>query len=803
MPSSPAPLSSARITFPVGGMTCAACQSSVERALTRTPGVRQASVNLMLHSATVTYDPAVVPLSGLLEVVRDVGYEAELPAEGDAFGAPAAHAAVDARHDGAAWLKAGVSLAAGVVAMALGVPLMAPVAGAHGHGITLDPFMHWVMTHMAPSLQAWLPWLYAVPPGVINWTLTLGTAAVMAWAGREFYVRAWKNLRHGTADMNSLVALGTGAAFAYSLVATVAPGVFIRSGVAPDVYYEAVLFIIALVLVGRALEARAKHQTVRAIGRLVELQPAIARVRVGGVEVDRPVAGVAPGDVVVVRPGERLAVDGVVLEGTSPVDEAMLTGEPIPVVKQAGDRVVGGTVNGAGSLVVRTTAVGAATVLAQIVRLMQDAQASRAPIQHLADRVAAVFVPVVAGLALVTVAGWWIFGGEAGAVRAFANGVAVLIIACPCAMGLAVPTAVMVATGRGAEMGVLIKGGEALQRAGEITAVVFDKTGTLTEGRPTVAEVRVVETQVATPVATPVAAPVTAAQVLQWAAAVGSRSEHPLSSAIVMHTRSLGLTVPVPTAFESRPGLGASAVVDGVRVRMGRADYVREDAAAMSGAGGGDDSPATEVHVSADGVLAGIVLLSDRVRDDARPALDRVRALGLTPVLLTGDRRGAALAVAATMGITEVVAGVLPAGKRDEVARLQQAGHVVAMVGDGLNDAPALAQADVGMALASGTDVAVEAADIVLMRSDVRGVVQAIQLSRQTMRVIRQNLFWAFIYNVIGIPIAAGLLYPAFGILLSPVLASAAMAVSSVSVVGNSLRLRHVRLDIPRHLVRQ
>ena len=753
--------SSARVTFPVGGMTCAACQGAVERSLTRTPGVREARVNLMLHSATVTYDPAMVPVTGLLDAVRDIGYRAELPAENDLFGAPAAHAAAEPHDDGAAWVKALASLAAGVVAMVLGVPLMAPVAGAHSHGVTPDPFMQWVMTRMAPPLHSWLPWLYAVPPNVINWTLTLATAAVMAWAGREFYVRAWKNLRHGTSDMNSLVALGTGAAFVYSLVATVAPGVFISSGVAPDVYYEAVLFIIALVLVGRALEARAKHQTVRAIGRLVELQPATARVRAAGVEVDRPVADVALGDVVVVRPGERLAVDGVVVEGTSPVDESMLTGEPVPVVKREGDRVVGGTVNGAGGLVVRTTAVGKATVLAQIVRLMQDAQASRAPIQHVADRVAAVFVPVVAGLALLTVAGWWIFGGEAGAVRAFANGVAVLIIACPCAMGLAVPTAVMVATGRGAELGVLIKGGEALQRAGEITAVVFDKTGTLTEGRPTVAEVRVV------------AAQVSATQVLQWAAAVGSRSEHPLSSAIVAHARALGLTVPAPTPFESLPGLGA------------------------------DGSPATEVHVSADGRLAGIVLLTDRVRDDARPALDRVRSLGLTPVLLTGDRRGAALAVAAAMGITEVVAGVLPAGKRDEVARLQRAGHVVAMVGDGINDAPALAQADVGIALASGTDVAVEAADIVLMRSDVRGVAQAIQLSRQTMRVIRQNLFWAFIYNIIGIPVAAGLLYPSFGVLLSPVLASAAMAVSSVSVVGNSLRLRHVRFDLPRHLVRK
>ena len=785
-PSSPGQ----RITFPVGGMTCAACQSAVERSLGRTPGVREARVNLMLHSATVTYDPAVVPVAGLLAAVRDIGYEAELPAKDDAFGAPAAHAAADAQVDGAAWLKAGVSLAAGAAAMVLGVPLMAPVAGAHTHGITPDPFMQWVMTGMAPSLQTWLPWLYAVPPSVINWTLTLGTAAVMAWAGRQFYVRAWKNLRHGTADMNSLVALGTGAAFAYSLVATVAPGVFIASGVAPDVYYEAVLFIIALVLVGRALEARATHQTVRAIGRLVELQPATARVRVHGVEVDRPMADMALGDLVVVRPGERLAVDGVVVEGTSPVDESMLTGEPVPVVKHGGDRVVGGTVNGAGGLVVRTTAVGASTVLAQIVRLMQDAQASRAPIQQLADRVAAVFVPVVAGLALLTVTGWWIFGGEAGAVRAFANGVAVLIIACPCAMGLAVPTAVMVATGRGAELGVLIKGGEALQRASEITAVVFDKTGTLTEGRPTVAEVRVV------------AAHTSAAQVLQWAAAVGSRSEHPLSSAIVAHARAQGLAVPVPTAFDSVPGLGASGLVDGVQVRVGRADYVRRSADTPVAADA-DDSPATEVHVSTDGVPAGIVLLSDRVRADARAALDRVRALGLTPVLLTGDRRAAALAVAAAMGITEVVAGVLPAGKRDEVARLQQSGQVVAMVGDGINDAPALAQADVGIALASGTDVAVEAADIVLMRSDIRGVAQAIQLSRQTMRVIRQNLFWAFIYNIIGIPIAAGLLYPWFGVLLSPVLASAAMAVSSVSVVGNSLRLRHVRLDLPRHLVRQ
>ncbi len=772
-----------RVTFPVGGMTCAACQSAVERSLTRTAGVREASVNLMLHAATVTYDPSVVPLEGLLDAVRDIGYEAEPPAAGDALGAPAARAALDDVSDGALWRKAGVSFAAALAAMVVGVPLMAPVdpSGHGAHLVTADPFMQWVMRALGPSLQAAMPWLYALPPAAITWSLTVVTAGLMAWAGREFYVRAWKNLGHGTADMNSLVALGTGAAFLYSFVATVAPGLFTRAGVAPDVYYEAVLFIIALVLMGRALEARAKHQATRALGRLVALQPATARVRVGGVDEERALAAIVGGDLVVVRPGERLAVDGVVVDGRSAVDESMLTGEPVPVEKAAGDPVVGGTVNGGGLLVVRTTAVGAASVLAQIVRLMQDAQASRAPIQHLADRVAAVFVPVVAGLAVLTVAAWWLFGGEAGAVRAFANGVAVLIIACPCAMGLAVPTAVMVATGRGAESGVLIKGGEALQRAGDVTAVVFDKTGTLTVGKPTVSGMRAV------------ADGVTNDALVRFAAAVGAHSEHPLSAAIVAEATRRGLALPRPTAFESAPGLGAAGLVDGVTVRMGRASYVAPEAAQATSDAAADGD--TEVHVSIDARYAGVIHLHDPLRADAADAVARVVALGLTPVLLTGDRPGPARRAARGVGITRVVAGVLPAGKTDEVARLQAEGYVVAMVGDGINDAPALAQADVGIALASGTDVAVEAADIVLMRPDVRGVARAIALSRQTMRVMRQNLFWAFVYNVIGIPVAAGLLYPWFGVLLSPVLASAAMAFSSVSVVANSLRLRRVRLD--------
>ncbi|MGE0813934.1 MAG: copper-translocating P-type ATPase [Vicinamibacterales bacterium] len=773
------PPATRRVTFPVKGMTCAACQSAVERSLVRSEGVREASVNLMLHSATVIYDPARTTMEGLLAAVNDIGYEAEAPADDDALGAPAARAALDEAPDSTLWWKAGVSLAAGLLAMLAGVPLMVPAGADHaGHLVAADPFMRWVMGAVGPGLQRTLPWLYAVPPAAITWSLAAVTAAVMTWAGRGFYVRAWKNLTHGAADMNSLVALGTGAAFVYSLVATAAPGVFIRAGVAPDVYYEAVLFIIALVLMGRGLEARAKHQATRALGRLVALQPATARVRTPQGDVDRPLGAIVAGDLVVVRPGERLPVDGVVVEGRSAVDEAMLTGEPIPVEKGTGDRVVGGTVNGTGALVVRTTAVGGASVLAQIVRLIEDAQASRAPIQHLADRVAAVFVPVVAGLALVTVVIWWLFGGEAGAVRAFASGVAVLIIACPCAMGLAVPTAVMVATGRGAESGVLFKGGESLQRAADVTAVVFDKTGTLTVGRPVVSRIRSTRDGV------------TADQILTWAAAVGNQSEHPLAAAIVAEAALRAIALPDVHAFASASGLGATGTVQGAVVRMGRAGYAGGSASDQP-----DDGTNTEVHVSVDGVPVGVIELDDPLRDEAPGAVARVAALGVLPVLLTGDRQAPAARAGAAVGIARVVSGVLPAGKKDEVARLQAEGRVVAMVGDGINDAPALAQADVGIAMASGTDVAVDAADVVLMRSDVRGVARAMTLARRTMRVMRQNLFWAFVYNVIGIPIAAGALYPAFGVLLSPVLASAAMAFSSVSVVTNSLRLRSVRLD--------
>ena len=766
-----------RITFPVTGMTCAACQGTVERALTRTAGVSAASVNLMLHAATVTYDPAAVDLPRMLAAVRDVGYDAAPPVADDLLGAPSVRAAADESDaDGRLWLKAGVSLAAGLAAMVLGMPLMAP-AGHDGHLVTADPFMRWTAETLGPWLQTAMPGLYRLPRAAVAWTLLVATAGVMAWAGRDFFVRAWRNLQHGAADMATLVAVGTGAAFVYSTIATVRPDIFVRAGVAPDVYFEAALFIIALVLVGRALEARAKHQTTRALRRLVALQPPVARVRLAdGGEADRDVAALTVGDLVVIRPGERLPVDGVVVEGRSAVDEAMLTGEPVPVLKAPEARVVGGTVNGSGTLVVRTTAAGPSSTLAQIVRLMQDAQATRAPIQHLADRVAAVFVPAVMALAALTVVIWAVAGGEGSLVRAFANGVAVLIIACPCAMGLAVPTAVMVATGRGAEAGLLIKGGEALQRAADVTAVVFDKTGTLTIGRPTVIALRP---------APGIAEPV----LLGWAAAVESHSEHPLAAAIVAEARARGVTVSPPADFHAEPGLGASAMVDGVEVRVGRPEF-----AGAAGPGPATSDVGTEITVSRGGMVVGTVVLDDALRPESAEAIAQVRALGLTPVLLTGDQPGAAHRVAGRLGIDQVVAGVLPAGKRDEIERLRRSGHVVAMVGDGINDAPALAQADIGIALASGTDVAVEAADVALLRNDIRGAARAVVLARATMRTMRQNLFWAFAYNVIGIPIAAGALYPAFGLLLSPVLASAAMAVSSVSVVGNSLRLRALRL---------
>ncbi len=751
----PAPAPATTIEIPVGGMTCAACQAGIQRALKKSPGVRDASVSLMLQNATVEFDPTLTTPAQLVDVIRDTGYDATLPDPSRAQEMAKA-AADDEAFDQefrALRLRAIVSSAIGLVAMI--VPMVVSTA--------------------AP----------------LNLSLLALTVFVMAWAGRQFYMRAWASFRHRTADMNTLVAIGTGAAFIFSLITTVAPQLFVRRGVAPDVYYEAVIIILALLLVGRTLEARAKRQTSAALRALLKLQPQTARVVREGNEIEIPIDQVRRGDTIAVRPGERLPVDGDVTRGASAVDESMLTGESLPVPKRPGDRVMGGTLNTTGAFQFTATTIGADSTLAHIVQLMRSAQHARAPIQHLADRISAVFVPVVIALALVTF-GVWVIAGPPGVwVRAFAAAVSVLIIACPCAMGLAVPTAVMVATGRGAQAGLLIKGGEALQRAGSITTVILDKTGTVTAGKPTVTDI----------VSLSPLAPIAETDVLRLIASLESVSEHPLADAIVRHARERGLAIAPPADFDSVTGRGTIGTVDGHRILVGNAALLREhqvdlaaDAASIADRFAQEGK--TSIYAAIDGRAAAIIAVADPLKPSAAPAIARLKALGLRVAMVTGDQPRTAEAVAAQAGIDrdQVVAGVLPAGKLDEIRQRQARGEVVAMVGDGINDAPALAQADVGIAIGAGTDVAIEASDITLMRDDLSAVAAAIDLSRQTMKTMRQNLFWAFVYNVIGIPVAAGVLYPAFGILLSPILASAAMAFSSVSVVTNSLRLRRVRI---------
>jgi Cu+-exporting ATPase len=757
-----------------------------------------------MGNATVAFDPAATTPDALVATIRKTGYGAELPTpDVSAFDEQAARDRAQEEEFRDLRAKAVVSGVIGAAAMVLSMPLMAGdhAHGAAGGGAVADPFMRWAMESLTPALRGAAPWLYAIPTAVISWALLALTLGVMFWAGRHFYTRAWAAFRHHAADMNTLVAVGTGAAFLYSAVATAAPGLFTRFGLAPDVYYEAVVLIIALVLTGNAFEARAKRRTSSALRALAQLQPKMARVlrptpEGGEAEVDVPVATVRADDVVLVRPGERVPVDGEVVSGQSAVDESMLTGESLPVEKAAGDRVIGGTINRTGAFRYRATTLGSQSVLAQIVKLMRDAQGARAPIQKLADTTSAIFVPVVLSIALATFTTWFVAahatGTPAGAalVRAFAAAVAVLIIACPCAMGLAVPTAVMVSTGKGAELGVLIKGGEALQRAGDVTTVVLDKTGTVTEGRPTVTDV------VPAP-GTAYASPAGSHELLELVASLESSSEHPLADAIVRHAKDRGYAVRAPEAFASHTGRGATGVVDGTAIAVGNAALMAEWAVDVAPLRADAERLAAEgktpMYAAVDGALAGVIAVADPIKATSRDAVRRLRAMGLDVVMLTGDNRRTAEAVARAAGIDRVVAEVLPDGKVAEVKRLQAEGHVVAMVGDGVNDAPALAQADVGLAVGSGADVAVEAADVALMRGDLAGVARAIALSRRTMRTMKQNLFWAFAYNVVGIPVAAGVLYPAFGLLLSPILASAAMAFSSVSVVSNSLRLRQAR----------
>jgi Cu+-exporting ATPase len=743
------------LTLPVEGMTCASCVARVEKTLKKIDGVQIANVNLATETVALSFDPARTSLDVLAKAVDGSGYKLVIPrkpSEGilaqtmrPSEGSVESHQEKSYRQLKREFL----------FSLILAIPIM--------------------LINML-SMTAWFMSLVPLSMDEVNKLLLILTTPVMIVSGKRFFKPAWKLAQHFAADMNTLVAVGTGAAFLYSAFVVLFPQ-WLPSGTKNDVYFDSAAVIIALILMGRMLEARAKHKASDSIKLLLGLQPKTARIIKDNKEIEIPIAEVAVSDVVIVRPGERIPVDGMILKGNSSIDESMVSGESIPVEKSIGDKVIGGTINRNGSFEFRAAAVGADTVVAHIAKLVEEAQGSKAPIQHLVDKIASVFVPVVMVIALAAFVVWYLLLGV-GFAAALMNAIAVLVIACPCALGLATPTAIMVGTGRGASLGVLIKNAESLERAHKINTIVFDKTGTITSGTPSVTDIQGFNGA-------------DEQAVLRLAASLEKKSEHPLGTAIVQEAKNRSLVLEEADSFHSHTGFGVEGTVNGRKAAVGSEKMTRDasidTAPASSAILRFSEQGKTPILVAVNGKLVGVIAVADTIHPTSKEAVVKLKQMDIEVVMLTGDNSRTAHAIAAQAGIDQVFAEVLPQEKAAKIQELQSKGKIVAMVGDGMNDAPSLAQADVGIAVGTGTDIAMETADITLMKSDLRGVLRAIRLSRQTMRTIKQNLFWAFVYNSIGIPLAA------MG-LLNPMFAAGAMALSSVSVVTNSLRLRRIKL---------
>lgn len=839
---------STRVSFPIEGMTCSACVVTVQKRLAESPGVLDAAVNYTTGRATVALDEGA-KVAELVRAVREVGYDCakarvRIPIEGLHYASgvvalekelSALHGVLSAVANQAteqvaveyipglvtshemeaaiarvgfavrqpiaeedpverervrrrretrqlAW-KLAVAAIVTLVTVVGSMPLMSDMATKESDLVAriVRPLNELLGTSLAPLYE-----LAAGDPQLLKLVMLALTLPVVAWSGLQFYKGAWNGFKHRAADMNTLIAVGTGAAFVYSAVATLVPTVFASAGLPADVYFEAVSAIIALILLGRLLEARAQEQASEAITRLLALRPMTARVQREGKDIDVPVGDLAAGDHIIVRPGESIAADGIVIAGESSVDESMLTGEPLPVEKSVGSEVMGGTVNTTGSLTFEAGAVGRDTALAQIVELVEQAQETKASVQRSADKTAGVLIPVVIAIAVLSFMIWWVLGPDPRIGFSTVALVTVLVVACPCALGLATPTAIMVGTGKGAELGVLIRGGEALERVKRLGTLVFGKTGTVTVGKPSVTHVLGAKKEDGTSVPP--------AQLLELAASVESRSAHPLARAIVDSATSKNITPKTVERFVAMEGRGARGVVEGRLVEVMSMRHAEERSLEL----GQLEKDANRhllqgrspVVVVADDVVLGLIVISDKIKPSAKKAIRRLQRMGFELYLLSGDSKVAAGLIAKEVAIDHVLAEVNPRDKVDEIKRLQESGRVVAVVGDGVDDAPALAQADVGFSIGTGTDVAVEASDVTLIRGDLSGVVTAVELSRRTVGTIRSNLFLAFAYNALGIPLAAGVLYPLLHVLLSPIVAGAAMAACSLSVVGNSVRLR-------------